>query len=82
MKRRTLKKARRSNAKHKAECRTFAGYIGLVNGRPEVDVWPNREGCRTLHVFLNERKAKKWYESVALVTITGVWQPADKGHLK
>lgn len=69
----TLTNARRARQKHPRQCRTFAGYIGLINGRPDVEPWPNRAGIRTVHVFLNERKARKVYEDVALVTITGVW---------
>lgn len=69
----TLAKARQTQKNHR-QCRTFAGYIGLIDGRPDVEPWPNREGQRTVHVFLNDRKAKRVYEDVALVTITGVWK--------
>ena len=53
--------------------RTFAGYIGLVNGRPDCDVWPTSAGYRVVHVFLNERAAKRCYEDVQMVTVTGPW---------
>lgn len=57
----------------RVEVRTFAGYIGLIDGRPDAELWPNRDGQRTVHVFLNERKAKQVYEDVCMVTVTGPW---------
>jgi hypothetical protein len=55
-------------------CRTFAGYIGLIDGRPDVDYWPNRAaGLRVVHVFLNERLARTVYADVRMVTVTGPW---------
>ena len=75
----TLRKARKQN-RAKRHCRTFAGYIGLIDGRPDVEMWPNREGFRTIHVILSERKARKVYEDVALVTITGVWAAQKDTH--
>jgi hypothetical protein len=62
-----------STARKRRQCRTFVGYIGLVGGRPDVELWPNLQGIRTVHVFLSERKAKRVYEDVQLVTVTGVW---------
>jgi hypothetical protein len=55
----TITKARRKNAAEKRACRTFAGYIGLLDGRPDSERWPTSDGPRVLHVFLNERKARK-----------------------
>lgn len=69
-----ITKARTIRRQNPRQCRTFAGYIGLLDGRPDVDRWPTPEGLRTIHVFLSERQAKKVYEDVALVTITGVWK--------
>lgn len=74
----SLLKARRANAKQKRQCRTFAGYIGLLNGRPDVDVWPNNAGHRVVHLFLSERKARRVYDDVALVTVRGVWRKAAR----
>ena len=53
--------------------RTFAGYIGLIDGRPDVDVWPTPDSSRVVHVFLSERAAKRSYEDVRMVTVTGPW---------
>jgi hypothetical protein len=71
---RTITKARQHHAKFKRQCRTFVGYIGLLDGRPDAELWPTNQGLRTVHVFLNERKARAVYEDVALVTVTGIWK--------
>ena len=64
-----------TKARRRRNCRTFVGYIGLIDGRPDLDTWPNSEdGQRTVHVFLSERKARKVYADVQLVTVTGVWE--------
>lgn len=64
-----------ARARRRRNCRTFVGYIGLLDGRPAVELWPTAdEGLRTVHVFLSERKAKRVYDDVQLVTVTGVWK--------
>jgi len=60
-------------ARKRWNCRTFVGYIGLIDGRP--DVFKDGIGTRQLALFTSERKARLQYADVSLVTVTGIWEP-------
>lgn len=68
-----MNRSRLNKARRRRNGRTFVGYIGLLDGRPDVIRWPNQEGQRTIPVFLSERKARRVYEDVQLVIVTGVY---------
>lgn len=68
----TTKRARLNAIRlRRIEVRTFAGYIGLEDGRPVAR--KDAYGNRVVEVLLNERRAHHMYSEVCMVTVTGPW---------